>query len=190
MEQNRFHLNWIKAYSKIISPQQSQQITGFGLRECFAYRWVGRYAIVRNLSMGGKRPSGWVKKAYELRSIAFAFDDKQFNFNKINGQETLCLIDLEQNMVDYELKENQTGFKHKVIINGTPCCYGHSLFLPYFAQNLPQQLTQDVVLQAIRLKKLLPQFKYLHNNLESHSIRKAVPHLSITFTSILSSLSA
>ncbi|XP_072291961.1 GDP-D-glucose phosphorylase 1 [Eucyclogobius newberryi] len=87
------------------------------------------YVAQLNIQRGVER-----RKPQEILSIRQEFNDKQFNFNKINPEEIIC-----------EMTKSAEPGKMLVLVNISPLEFGHCLFVPDPLQRSPQVLTKFAV---------------------------------------------
>ncbi|KAM6961451.1 GDP-D-glucose phosphorylase 1 [Aplochiton taeniatus] len=104
------------------------------------------YVAQLNIERGTER-----RKPQEILSIKQPFDGKQFNFNKINPKEIICIM-----IKNYEIVKqgSKNGHVYKpcrmtVLVNVSPLEFGHCLFVPEPTLCFPQVLTRSAVLIAI-----------------------------------------
>ena len=108
----------------------------------------------------------------KFESPVTPFDDKQFNFNKINKEEVLFkLVSRFHN--DSTDEEN-----NYVIINCSPIDKFHMLLVPQIKKGLPQNLNYNSILLAIDLLQLSsqPTFRVGFNSIHAWA---SVNHLHI-----------
>ncbi|XP_033824052.1 GDP-D-glucose phosphorylase 1-like [Periophthalmus magnuspinnatus] len=103
----------------------------------------GNYGYVAqlNIQRGIER-----RKPQEILSIQQEFNDKQFNFNKINPEEIICEMTKCVNSRDVL---NAPTSKMTVLVNVSPLEFGHCLFVPDPLQCYPQVLTKFAIAVGI-----------------------------------------
>lgn len=91
------------------------------------------------------------RKPQIITSIVPAFNENEFNFNKINRKEILFNVKLEQ--------RTSAAATVTFLINNSPLTKYHTLLVPRLNENLPQLLTRESMSFAIQL---------LHNLNDKH----------------------
>lgn len=92
---------------------------------------------------------------------------KDTDILKENEGQLLFYIDLENEniidkqdgklngaQVDDDLEDEVQGSKHPLLLNQYPICEGHSLFLLFAEEGLPQVLSDELLLLLLQLFKL------------------------------------
>lgn len=100
------------------------------------------------------------------------FDAKKFNFNKAYMKEVLFQFDTNA-VLDTVIDEDAlvTKSPHLVMINVSPIEYGHVLLVPSVLNNLPQLVTSETMLLAIKFTAAVnnPYFRVGYNSLGAYA---------------------
>ncbi len=106
-----------------------------------------------------------MNKAREDNSISLAFSHDKFHFGFTPYFEVIAFVDLanaklimpDQTPYEENLKAEDYKSDHIVKISKSHIAHGHSIFVPYLKENLPQVLTPKLIESVIKLSGILPE---------------------------------
>jgi hypothetical protein len=127
--------------------------TQFGLIECFDKKKVGAFHVIKNISYAEKKGSTWMNKTREDNNIQLPFNPDKFHFSLMPYFEIVAFVDLDNGRLvipderidDERLQTHEFETEHIIKISKSHIAHGHSIYVPYLRENLPQILTPKLI---------------------------------------------
>ncbi|KAK2181812.1 hypothetical protein NP493_375g02091 [Ridgeia piscesae] len=120
------------------------------------------YVLQLNLKRGSER-----RRPEQINTLTLPFDPSKFNFTKVRPGEVLCeMCPVDSLGSDHCQNEKGCG-RHLLLINVSPCEFGHVLLVPEVDGELPQVLTLKAIHLALEMQLLSthPGFHVAFNSL-------------------------